>query len=721
MSATNFNHNIRPVFLIFSLLVPTAIYSADRYVDTQNPQASDGNPGTITRPYKTITNGVVNLAAGDHVYIRAGEYRERVNIYAYVGTPASLSFSKLIRETRAGSSSREVKYLRTGRSSRVRNGAPGGRTSCTPTIPLAGPVRPVYDQAYIRRAELAFVDGNSLKQVTSRAQMAAGTFFVDDGQQRLIVWLSDGSSPSNHRMELAVRQDGFVIGGNNYQVKGLTITHVADPYGAAAFGVSGTNVLLENNLVEWNNLDGLHIDARNATVNRNTYRYNGGVGIVGGPQSSTFDGNTTDNNSWRFGPDNHAGGVKLVGGGPSNNVFIRHRSRNNYGPGLWCDTGCQNNRFDSCQIDNNTFAGIMLENSGGNTVVNNVVSRTHSWSPLWRSSGAGILLSSVDSPAVYNNTIMNSDNYGILVYGDVRDYRPLNSRIINNIIAFNGVGGLYFGVYGSSNSSSALASHQLDYNLWYQPSGYLVSYPSGSREIETHSLAEWQAAYGQDQHSKTGNPQFSSPGAFDGVTQAGSPAVDAGVPIAGVTQDGAGTTRPKGNGVDIGAYEQAGAAAPAPAPPPVGSLPPATKYLSDLPQISATNGWGPVENDKSNGEWAAGDGHTISIRGATYPKGLGVHAFSNVVYNLATAGSCTAFISDIGVDDETFGAGAVVFQVWADGIQLYDSGVMTGTMAAKNVNTNITGRSQLTLVVNDGGDGLTSDHADWAGARLQCQ
>jgi hypothetical protein len=45
-----------------------------------------------------------------------------------------------------------------------------------------------------------------------------------------------------------------------------------------------------------------------------------------------------------------------------------------------------------------------------------------------------------------------------------------------------------------------------------------------------------------------------------------------------------------------------------------------------------TNGWGPVERDTSNGEQAAGDGHTMSINGATFTKGLGAHANSSIVY-----------------------------------------------------------------------------------------
>jgi hypothetical protein len=148
------------------------------------------------------------------------------------------------------------------------------------------------------------------------------------------------------------------------------------------------------------------------------------------------------------------------------------------------------------------------------------------------------------------------------------------------------------------------------------------------------------------------------------------------------------------------------------------SPPPANAtYLSDLTWVSATNGWGPVEKDMSNGDQAAGDGHTITINGATYAKGLGVHAASEIHYSLA--GACTTFTSDVGVDDEV-ASGSVVFQVLADGVKLYDSGRMDASMPAKTASTNITGKNDLALVVTNAGDGMAGDHADWANARVNC-
>ncbi len=73
-------------------------------------------------------------------------------------------------------------------------------------------------------------------------------------------------------------------------------------------------------------------------------------------------------------------------------------------------------------------------------------------------------------------------------------------------------------------------------------------------------------------------------------------------------------------------------------------------FLSDLDWTHATNGWGPVERDKSNGEQAAGDWVPQSIDGMKFSKGLGVHAASDVRFRLN--GRYATFVSWIGIDDE---------------------------------------------------------------------
>lgn len=131
---------------------------------------------------------------------------------------------------------------------------------------------------------------------------------------------------------------------------------------------------------------------------------------------------------------------------------------------------------------------------------------------------------------------------------------------------------------------------------------------------------------------------------------------------------------------------------------------------------SATNGWGPVEKNMSNGERNANDGKTLSLNGQTYSTGLGVHASSQIVY--ALNGQCSSLQSDVGMDDEVRSLGRVTFEVWTDRSKVYDSGPMTGGQQRKSININLSGKTELKLVVTDGGDGLNYDHADWAGATL---
>jgi hypothetical protein len=145
---------------------------------------------------------------------------------------------------------------------------------------------------------------------------------------------------------------------------------------------------------------------------------------------------------------------------------------------------------------------------------------------------------------------------------------------------------------------------------------------------------------------------------------------------------------------------------------------PTAAPLSDRRWTAMTNGWGPVEADRSNGEDGAADGQTLTLNGVPYAKGLGVHAPADVRY--ALNGRCSTLTAVVGVDDEVGDHGSMAFQVWADGVKKYDSGVLTGAMAPVALSVNLTGATELALIVTDGGDNINYDHGDWAQAQLTC-
>ncbi|GHF31133.1 hypothetical protein HNQ07_000627 [Deinococcus metalli] len=137
----------------------------------------------------------------------------------------------------------------------------------------------------------------------------------------------------------------------------------------------------------------------------------------------------------------------------------------------------------------------------------------------------------------------------------------------------------------------------------------------------------------------------------------------------------------------------------------------------------AQNGWGPFERNRSNGEQQAGDGKPLTLNGSVYKQGYGVHANSDLRFNLAGPNGelCTRFITDIGVDDEVGSKGSVIFQVLLDGQLKYTSARMTGSSPTATIDLDVAGWKQLQLVVTSAGDGIDFDHADWANPRVYCQ
>jgi alpha-galactosidase len=143
-----------------------------------------------------------------------------------------------------------------------------------------------------------------------------------------------------------------------------------------------------------------------------------------------------------------------------------------------------------------------------------------------------------------------------------------------------------------------------------------------------------------------------------------------------------------------------------------------TTFVSDMTWQASTNGWGPAERDRSNGEQGATDGRTITIAGTSYAKGIGAHAAGTIDVNLG--GRCTTFTADVGVDAEVGTNGSVTFTVLGDGVTLASTGVRRGGQAAQPLSVNVSGRNVLRLVVGNGGDNINYDHADWANAQVTC-
>jgi alpha-galactosidase len=134
-------------------------------------------------------------------------------------------------------------------------------------------------------------------------------------------------------------------------------------------------------------------------------------------------------------------------------------------------------------------------------------------------------------------------------------------------------------------------------------------------------------------------------------------------------------------------------------------------WLDELDLSAMETGWGTPQPRRSC------DGNALVIAGQPFDRGIGTHAVSTQLLNLAGAGK--RFLASVGVDDEANVKGSVEFIVLADRKILWRSGVMKKGDAAKPCDVDIAGAKLLGLLVTDAGDGIDYDHADWANAKVE--
>jgi|GEM_PF-1187117 len=114
--------------------------------------------------------------------------------------------------------------------------------------------------------------------------------------------------------------------------------------------------------------------------------------------------------------------------------------------------------------------------------------------------------------------------------------------------------------------------------------------------------------------------------------------------------------------------------------------------------------------------------------GTSYPgTGIGTHATSEIIYDLGGSHSYTHFKATVGKDNEAVcGEDRMIFKVYnnATGTLLGASPVVGtpsyGLPQTAEMSVPISGVRYLKLVVEDGGDNIYCDHANWARARLAC-
>ncbi len=150
------------------------------------------------------------------------------------------------------------------------------------------------------------------------------------------------------------------------------------------------------------------------------------------------------------------------------------------------------------------------------------------------------------------------------------------------------------------------------------------------------------------------------------------------------------------------------------------------QYLSDIDPKKTTEHLGnlflaklPFKRDRNV------LGKQLRMREKTYAKGLGVHAYSKLEYDLA--GGFQKFQATIGLDDSArpplqgagSSTGTVVFRVWLDGKRIAEK-LMKFSDPPQELDLPVSNGKTLSLEVDFGDKNLSAalDRANWCGARV---
>lgn len=138
------------------------------------------------------------------------------------------------------------------------------------------------------------------------------------------------------------------------------------------------------------------------------------------------------------------------------------------------------------------------------------------------------------------------------------------------------------------------------------------------------------------------------------------------------------------------------------------------KSLSSMTPVVATQSGCSLTFDKE-----CYQNKPLTIRNRVFSRGLGTHAKSTIIYHLDPKENWKLFTAYVGVDNSGGPKGTLEFKVYTDGKLAASSNRVTAANEAIPIWADISGCKELKLVVDDAGDGIFGDIADWCDAYIR--
>ena len=266
------------------------VFAKTYFVDQNHAQASDVNPGTEEKPFRTINWAAQRVRAGERVVVKSGIYRELVRPrFGGKGPDRMISYEAAVHAEVIVKGSRIIKN---SVPSRLRNRkAPSGVWMTelkSQTFEEGNPfltenaskadidVMPWASQwtgklPYTLSRGLVFQDGRRLTQVAEYPDMhqRGGTYWVDRGNEILHIRPFDKIPPEKVTIEITTQQHLFMPEGTDLgyiRVKGFMFAHAGNGLPRTGVGAvyanGGHHWIIEDNIVRQIHSVGIEIGAR---------------------------------------------------------------------------------------------------------------------------------------------------------------------------------------------------------------------------------------------------------------------------------------------------------------------------------------------------------------------------------------------------------------------------------------------------------------------------
>ncbi|KAI1698078.1 right handed beta helix region domain-containing protein [Ditylenchus destructor] len=477
--------------------VPDSAFSIPSGAIFVAPNGNDANAGTQAAPLLTPATAVKNAASGSTIVFRAGVYYEvnlgtvskKITMQAYPHEQVHFLGSKP-----ATGWTKEQTYWRTAWT----NPLASLNVTCPNEV-----INPAYPNSCL--PEQVFVAGAPLAQVTSKAEVVAGKFFMDSANKVLYI----GTDPTSKLVEVGTlsRILQFAPGAEGSRVLGVGIAHYSSYWSSSGAFISYCdNVTIDLCSFVQNAAQALAVNGANQVVRSSVFSYNGQNGLgCNRCHNSLFEWNYISfNNQERF-ATSKCGAYCTTSGMKVAHVDrltanMNNFYRNNAG-GLWFDLGCTN-----AMVTRNLF-----QENGDGVAMNSAVfvevssTATVASNAFIKNPGSAIQISGSDRTRVYNNNFVQN-KVAITIKDDTRKacgndnyscdlkltWDTTDTVVRNNIFSNN----LIFGIDSNQVTDQVTSSNKMfsaiDHNGWYRANttgAYLVRWcpTSTCTQYKTHT------------------------------------------------------------------------------------------------------------------------------------------------------------------------------------------------------------------------------------------